>query len=290
MVRQEPAKLPFPSSNLGATYFFMLYLVATPIGNLADITLRALETLKNVDLILCEDTRQSGILLKKYGIETPMKSFHKFSEKKLEDAIVRDLQAGKKIALISDAGTPGINDPGQKLVERCQREDLKVTSLPGPSAPILALTLAGFVFERFQFVGFLPKKAGERKKVLLDAFFYPGVTVCFESPRRIHKTLEEIAKWGPEQEVAVVREMTKVYEEIMRGKAKRFLASEIRGEVVLVIEGHKKWEVTMPPKEHVSQLQKEYDLTKQEAIKLSAQLRGVSKKKMYDCFISDEDV
>ncbi len=268
----------------------MLFLVSTPIGNLADITLRALETLKSVDYILCEDTRKSQILCKKYGIETPLKSFHKFSEKKLEDTVIRDLRAGKHVALISDAGTPGINDPGQKLVCRCRKDGLEVTSLPGASAPIVALTLAGFPFERFQFVGFLPKKANPRKEVLIDAFFYPGVTVCFESPKRIHKTLEEIAKWSPGQEVAVVREMTKLYEECLRGKAKELISSEIRGEVVLVIEGHKKWEVKLSPKEHVAKLQKEYDLSKQEAIKLAAQLRGESKKQVYHCLISDEDL
>lgn len=268
----------------------MLYLVATPIGNLQDISLRALEVLKSVDLILCEDTRTSGTLCKKHGIKTPLKSFHKFSESKQEDTVVADLKAGKNIALISDAGTPGINDPGQRLVQRCHIEGLEVTSIPGPSAPILALTLSGFPFERFQFVGFLPKKAGERKDVLIDAFFYRGVTVCFESPNRIQTTLQEIAKWGPEQDIAICREMTKTYEEVLRGKASDFLEKEWRGEIVLIIQGGKDIPHPIDPKKHVKQLQEEYGLEKQEALKLAATLRGESKKDLYRCLISDEPV
>jgi len=265
----------------------MLYLVATPIGNLQDISLRALEILKSADLILCEDTRNSGILRKKHGIDTPLRSFHMFNEAKSEDAVILELQSGKNIALISDAGTPGINDPGQRLVERCHTEGLEVTSIPGPSAPILALTLSGFAFERFQYVGFLPKKAGERKDVLIDAFFYPGVTICFESPKRIHATLEEIAKWGPEQDVAVCREMTKTYKKVLRGKASDLLEAEMRGEIVLVIRGGKVIPHPLAPKEHVEKLQKEYGLEKQDALKLAATLRGESKKDLYRCLISD---
>ncbi|MDN3506774.1 MAG: 16S rRNA (cytidine(1402)-2'-O)-methyltransferase [Simkaniaceae bacterium] len=265
----------------------MLYLVATPIGNLKDISLRAIEVLKSVDLILCEDTRVSGTLCKEYGIEASLRSFHKFSESKLEESVIGDLGAGKNIALISDAGTPGINDPGQRLVERCHKEGIEVTSIPGPSAPILALTLSGLSLEKFQFVGFLPKKAGERKGVLIDAFFYKGVTVCFESPNRIQTTLQEIAVWGAEQEIAVCREMTKKYEEVLRGKASDLLGKEMRGEIVLIIQGGKDIPHPLGAKEHVEKLQAEYDLSKQEALKLAATLRGESKKDIYRCIISD---
>lgn len=268
----------------------MLFLVATPIGNLSDITFRAVETLKNVDYILCEDTRRSGILLKHYGIEKPLKSFHKFSEMRLEDLVIADLKQGKSIALISDAGTPGISDPGQKLVEHCRQQQLPVTSLPGPSAPIVALTLSGFKMDRFQFLGFLSKTASERKAALIGAIFYPGVSIFFESPQRIHKTLEEIAKLGPEHEVAVVREITKIHEECLKGKAKDLIEKEIRGEVVLIIEGNAKVEYKLSPVEHVHQLQEEFALSKQEAIKLAADLRGVSKKAVYSCLISTEDL
>jgi 16S rRNA (cytidine1402-2'-O)-methyltransferase len=259
----------------------MLYLVATPIGNLADFTFRAVETLKSVDYILCEDTRHSGVLLKHYGIEKPLKSFHKFSEKKLEEMVLQDLKEGKEIALISDAGTPGISDPGQQLIEQCRQQSLPVTSLPGPCAPIVALSLSGFEMDRFQFLGFLSKKVSERKSSLIDALFYPGVSIFFESPQRIHQTLKEIAELGPEHEVAVVREITKVYEECLKGKAADLLDSDIRGEVVLLIRGYAKVEFTLTPVEHVQQLQEEFGLSKHEAIKLAADLRGTSKKKIY---------
>ena len=170
----------------------MLYLVSTPIGNLSDITHRAIETLKSVDYILCEDTRRSSILLKAHGITTHLKSFHKFSEKREEERVVENLKSGKSIALISDAGTPGIADPGQRLVARCRKEGISVTSLPGPSAPIVALTLSGFSMERFQFLGFLPKKTSERKQLLNSMLFYSGVSIFFESPKRIQATLKEI--------------------------------------------------------------------------------------------------
>ncbi len=268
----------------------MLYLIATPIGNLSDITFRAVETLKSVDYILCEDTRKSAFLLKHYGIEKPLKSFHKFNEKKLEELVVADLREGKKIGLISDAGTPGISDPGQQLIEQCRKHNLPFTSLPGPSAPIVALSLSGFNMDRFQFLGFLSKKASERKASLIDALFYPGVTIFFESPERIHKTLGEIAQLGSEHQVAVVREMTKIYEECLKGKAEELLHANIRGEVVLIIEGHAKINYTQSPAEHVHELQEQFDLSKQEAIKLAAELRGVPKKAVYSCLISDEDL
>lgn len=268
----------------------MLYLVATPIGNLSDITYRAVETLKSVDYILCEDTRHSAVLLKHYGIEKPLKSFHKFSEKKLEEMVLSDLKDGKSIALISDAGTPGISDPGQQLIQQCRSHNLPFTSLPGPSAPIVALSLSGFDMDRFQFLGFLSKKVSERKSSLIDAFFYPGVSIFFESPQRIHQTLNEIAKLGPDHEVAVVREITKLYEECLKGKAKDLLSCDIRGEVVLIIEGHAKVNFRLSPVQHVEQLQEQFGLSKQEAIKLAADLRGTSKKEIYSCLISDENI
>ncbi len=266
----------------------MLFLIATPIGNLSDITFRAVETLKEANYILCEDTRRSGILLKHYSIDKPLKSFHKFTESKLEEQVIQDLKSDMKIALISDAGTPGISDPGQRLVNRCQKEGLAITSLPGPAAPIVALTLSGFEADAFQFIGFLSKKASTRKDALINAFFYPGVTICFESAQRIQKTLGEIAQLAPKHEVAVARELTKVYEECVRGKAQDLLGKEFRGEIVLLIEGHAKIEWTNTPKEHVEQLQKEFDLSKQEAIKLAAALRGIPKKEVYSCFISED--
>lgn len=265
-----------------------IYLIATPIGNLQDITFRAIDTLKQVDFILCEDTRKSKVLLKKYEIDTPLKSYHKFTEKRRQESIIESLHSGKKIALISDAGTPGINDPGQRLVARCHKEKLPVTSVPGPSALITALSLSGFSFERFQFIGFLPKKGAEKKFALIDAFFYPGLTICFESPNRIRQTLELISQIGPDQEIAVVREMTKIHEECLRGKADQLLKKEILGEITIIISGNLKLSSKLDPKEHVEKLQKKYGLQKQEAIKLAAELRGESKKELYRCFFSEK--
>lgn len=268
----------------------MLYVISTPIGNLSDITLRAIETLKKVDLILCEDTRRSAILMQAHAISTPLKSFHKFSEKKEEETIIALLEEGKKIALISDAGTPGVADPGQRLIERCREEDLSITCLPGPSAPLNALTLSGLSSERFQFLGFLPKKISERKEVLIASLYYPGVTIFFESPKRINSTLEELAILGPDHEVAIVREMTKVYEECLRGKASTLIGSGIRGEITVVLEGNKTIDYSLSPKEHVESIQEEFDMSKQDAMKLVANLRGISKKAVYSCLISDSDL
>ena len=259
----------------------MLFLVATPIGNLADITFRAIETLRLVDYILCEDTRRSRILLNQYEIKKPLKSFHKFNEKKIEDQVIKDLAERKKIALISDAGTPGISDPGQRLIQRCRGENLPFTAIPGPSAPILALTLSGFDANRFQFLGFLPKKASLRKKLLIEAIYFPGTTIFFESPHRIKKTLIELANYAPDQQVALAREMTKIHEECLHGTPKELSSLPIKGEYVLLIEGNKQKQYSISPKEHVQHLQKEFDLSKQEAIKIAANLRFISKKTIY---------
>lgn len=256
-----------------------LYLVATPIGNLSDLSLRAIETLKKVDMILCEDTRTSLPLLRHYEIQKPLKSFHMFSEKKEEEGVIRALKEGQEIALISDAGTPGINDPGERLIKRCHQEGIPCTAIPGACSPIVALTLSGLPMEKFQYIGFLPKKGGERKKALLDALFYEGVTLFFESPQRIHQTLEEIAEWGPTHQLAIVREITKKYEEVLRGVASDLLKAEIRGEIVVVLEGNAT--SGQDPEELVPELMERFDLPKPEAIKLAANLLGLPKKEVY---------
>ena len=259
----------------------MLYFIATPIGNLKDLSFRALETLSSVDYILCEDTRTSSVLLKYYKIHKPLKSFHKFNEKSFEDHVIRDLENGTSIALISDAGTPGINDPGGRLAKRCQEEGLPYSAIPGACSPILALTLSGFLVDRFQFIGFLPKKEGEKKKALLDALFYPGQTVFFESPHRIHSTLQEIATLAPKQRVAIVREMTKVHEEVLTGRAEELVDSDIRGELVVVFEGSASFDENLEPKKLVQHLMETFDLIRPEAIKMAAHLLGIPKKQIY---------
>lgn len=260
----------------------MLYLIATPIGNLGDITLRALEVFRSVDYILCEDTRTSLILLKKYQIEKPLKSHHKFNESATLQRVMDDLKQGMNIALISDAGTPGICDPGASLLAECQKEGIPVTAVPGACALILALTLSGFPTETFQFIGFLPKTTGELQKRLVEALDYTGTTICYESPHRLTATL---ALLPPQRKVAVVREMTKIYEEARRGTAAEllfhFTNTPPRGEIVLLISGETRDFSSLSPEEHVAILQKEYSLSLQEAIKLAASLRKTPKRELY---------
>ena len=256
----------------------MLILVATPIGNLGDFSQRAIEALKGADLILCEDTRHSKKLLDHFEIQTPLKSYHKFSEAKQEEGIIRDLKAGKEIALISDAGSPAISDPGERLVRRCRDEGLEVTAVPGPCALITALQLSGMESSKFQFIGFLPRKEGELRRALAEAEHFDGTTIAYEAPGRVQKTLRLIR---PETEVCVARELTKKFEEVRRGTAQDLREMEIRGECVLLIKGDPRLK-DLGAKEHVQLLIDEFGLPKNEAIKLAAKLRGVGKSEVYD--------
>jgi 16S rRNA (cytidine1402-2'-O)-methyltransferase len=269
----------------------MLYLVATPIGNLADMSYRAVETLRSCDYILCEDTRHSHVLLKHYGIEKPLKSYHQFNEKKREDEVLEDLESGKTIALISDAGTPGISDPGHQLVRACFERQIKVSAIPGACALVLALTSSSFSTERFQFVGFLPKTLSERKRCLVDLLHYRGTSICYESPHRLLETLEDLAALDPQRRIGVQRELTKLHEEGLEGTAQalsaHFQKMPPRGEIVLLIEGDVS--VTdysaLTPQEHVQQLQETYGLSLKDAIKLAAELRDVPKRLIYNALI-----
>jgi 16S rRNA (cytidine1402-2'-O)-methyltransferase len=216
----------------------MIYLVSTPIGNLKDITERAVQTLASCDYILCEDTRRTRILLDHYGIKTKLKSFHKFSESKKQDQILEELHGGKQLALVSDAGTPGIADPGVGLVMACQSANIPVISIPGPCALISALSISGFPTHRFQFVGFLPKKSGQLKSLLEEIFSYPGTTVCYESPYRILKVLQAVHDLNPTRKIAIARELTKKFEEVLQGTAKElidhFQKKPPKGEFVII--------------------------------------------------------
>jgi 16S rRNA (cytidine1402-2'-O)-methyltransferase len=165
----------------------LLYIVATPIGNLRDIGLRALDLLKTCDYILCEDTRRSRILLRHYAIDLPLVSYHQFNEAKKLESIVADLEAGRSLALISDAGTPAISDPGHRLIVACRSRALPMTVIPGACALIAALVLSGFATDRFQFVGFLPKKSGQRKRLLTEMLSYEGTSICYETAPRLLK-------------------------------------------------------------------------------------------------------
>lgn len=271
----------------------MLYLVATPIGNLADITLRAIETLKLVDYILCEDTRHSKPLLAHYAISTPLKSYHKFNLKEKEGDILTDLRAGKKIALISDAGTPAICDPGEELVAACVQAHIPVQAIPGPCAVIAALISSGFATNPFQFRGFLPRKANELKQELHAILNYAGTSICYESAQRLQEVLNLLQEIAPARQIAVARELTKKFEELIRGSSEEILhhfsSHTLKGEIVLLIEeGKDEWVdfLALTPVEHVEYLERTYQLTRTEALKLAAKQRGVSKREIYKEFIS----
>ena len=223
--KAEACKASIPSSNLGATLFFylMLYLIPTPIGNLKDFTYRAVETLSACDLILCEDTRVSLTLLRHYGIRIPLKSYHQFNEAAREDEIINDLKNGKQIALITDAGTPGISDPGSRLVKKCRQDQVPVTALPGPCAVTTALSGSGLFSEKFQFIGFLPKKPGQLRDALIDALLYAGTTAAYESPHRLVETLKTINTVHSGAQIAVCRELTKKFEEYQTGSVQALL-------------------------------------------------------------------
>ena len=217
----------------------MLYVVATPIGNLGDITLRALEILRDVNLVAAEDTRHSGVLLKHYNIDKPLISFHEHNEAMRTAQLVERLATGEKIALITDAGTPGLSDPGTRLVRECIKRELGFTIVPGPSSILPALIGSGFSTEKFLFSGFLPVKKGQRERELRAAAARDETTIFFESPYRLTKTLKACFDILQDRQVCVARELTKKFEEFRRGTAYELLAhfeSHLpKGEIVLVI-------------------------------------------------------
>ena len=225
-----------------------LYIVPTPIGNLEDITFRAVRILKEVDLILAEDTRTSSKLLKHFEIENSLVSHHKFNEHKTIESVSDQLLIGKSVALISDAGTPGISDPGFLLVRLCVEKDIPVECLPGATALIPALVVSGLPTDKFVFEGFLPVKKGRQKQLQL-LVEESRTMVFYESPYRLIKSLEQMAEFfGEDRQCCVCRELSKMYEEIYRGTIleakKHFLQKTLKGEIVLVVEGKSKKSLT----------------------------------------------
>jgi 16S rRNA (cytidine1402-2'-O)-methyltransferase len=217
----------------------MLYVVATPIGNLGDITLRALEVLKSVDLVAAEDTRHSGMLLKHFGIKKPFISYHEHNEAMRTAELSERLARRESIALLTDAGTPGLSDPGLRLVRECIKRELPFTIIPGPSSILTALVGSGFLTEKFSFHGFLPVKSGQRERELRSAAERDETAIFFESPYRLTKTLAACVDIMPGRQLCVARELTKKFEEFRRGTAGKLLAHyEVRppkGEIVLII-------------------------------------------------------
>ena len=218
----------------------MLYIVATPIGNLGDITLRAIEVLKSVDAVAAEDTRYSGMLLKHFGIKKPLVSFHEHNEAMRTAQLIDRLAAKQNIAVITDAGMPGLSDPGARLIRECIRRDLPFTIVPGPSSILTAIVGSGFSTEKFFFGGFLPVKSGGRERELRAANEREETTIFFESPYRLIKTLTACVEITQEHRLCVARELTKKFEEYRRGTARELLAHYERrspkGEIVLVIQ------------------------------------------------------
>lgn len=219
----------------------ILYLVPTPIGNLSDMTFRAIDTLKESDLILAEDTRNSGILLKHYEISTPMRSYHAHNEHKVTEEIVQQLKEGRNFSLITDAGSPGISDPGYLLAKACVENEIEVIALPGATAFVPALTVSGLISNEFTFVGFLPVKKGRQTK-LNELKEDRRTLIFYESPHKITRTLKDLAEsFGPDRKASLSREITKKFEETLRGTLEELhkISEErnLKGEMVLVVEG-----------------------------------------------------
>lgn len=275
-----------------------LYLCATPIGNLNDITFRVLDTLREVDMIAAEDTRNSIKLLNHFGIKTPMTSYHEHNKVEKAQQIIAWLMAGKNIALITDAGTPAISDPGEVLVEKCINAGIPVTSLPGCCALITALTLSGISARRFCFEGFLPGEKKERKFVLGELERETRTIILYEAPHHLRKTLLELYEGLGERRITLCRELTKRFETVFPttiGQAAAYYErEEPRGEYVLVIEGldrkrlkldeQTKWE-EISIREHM-QLYEDKGMEKKEAMKKVAADRGISKREVYQSLLS----
>ena len=270
-----------------------LYLCATPIGNLSDMTFRVLETLQQVDLIAAEDTRNSLKLLNHFEIHTPMTSYHEYNKVEKAYTLIRKLQEGQDIALITDAGTPGISDPGEVLVAMCMKEGIRVTSLPGPAACITALTMSGLPTRRFCFEGFLPSDNKDKKDVLKDLQEESRTIIIYEAPHHLKKTLKELLEVLGDRRISICRELTKKFETVVATTLETALtmyeAEEPRGEYVLVIEGksfdEQKKELEesyqeLPIEEHMKRYE-DQGMDRKEAMKQVAKDRGITKREVY---------
>lgn len=274
-----------------------LYLCATPIGNLEDITYRVLRTLKEVDLIAAEDTRNSIKLLNHFDIHTPMTSYHEYNKIEKAEVLIRKMQEGTNIALITDAGTPGISDPGEDLVRMCYEAGVEVTSLPGPAACITALTLSGLSTRRFAFEAFLPSDKKERQAVLAELVDETRTIIMYEAPHRLIKTLNELLETLGNRKMTLCRELTKKHETAFASTIEDILkfyeTQEPKGECVLVIEGKSRAEIVqeerakweeMTIEEHM-EVYLGQGMDKKEAMKAVAKDRGVSKRDIYQALL-----
>ncbi|GMV98920.1 MAG: ribosomal RNA small subunit methyltransferase I [Candidatus Hydrogenedentota bacterium] len=274
-----------------------LYVVATPIGNLEDVTHRALRVLREADLIAAEDTRHTRKLLNHYEIGTPVTSYHDHNEATKAESLVMDIQSGKRIALVTDAGTPCISDPGYRLVRLCHEERLPVVAVPGPCAAVAALSIAGLPASTFTFHGFFPRKASDASALLTAIAAVPGTHVFYEAPNRLAATLHEVAARWPDTDVYVARELTKLHEELMRGPAleiaRRCRESEVRGECVVIVA------VPPPPAQAVPDeagLRAEVEwvmttraVSRRDAVREIAGKYGIARKAVYAAAVLESD-
>ena len=267
-----------------------LYIVATPIGNLEDITLRAINTLKTVDLIAAEDTRHTLKLLNHLNISKPMISYYRHNEELRSDVLIKKIKEGKNIALVSDAGTPGICDPGQKIIKKCIEENIKIIPIPGACAMINALIASGLSTEEFTFIGFLPLNKKNRNRKLDEIKSINKTIILYEAPHKLATTLKDLKKTIGERKVVLARELTKIHEEFVRKNIDDLIedAEKLKGEFVIIIEGSKAAEKNNL---NLLTLQEHYDyyekagFSKKEIIKNIAKDRNVSKNEIYQEFL-----
>ena len=268
----------------------VLYLVATPIGNLADISERALKVLSEVDFVAAEDTRNTGLMLSRFDISKPMISYFEHNKRERGEIIVDRIEAGESCALVTDAGTPAISDPGEDIVRLCHERGVKVTSIPGCCAAVTALTLSGLPTGRFTFEGFLSTSKSERRERLAELAAEQRTMIFYEAPHKLRNTLDDLLTYfGSDREISLCREITKLNEEVCRttiGEAvELYKEKEPRGEYVLIISGAKKTEVKPDypedPIEHVNQLI-ESGMSKMDAVKAAAKARGIPKNEIYN--------
>ncbi len=268
-----------------------LYVCATPIGNLGDITLRVLDTLRDVDLIAAEDTRHSRKLLQHYQIKTHMISYHEHNEKKKSLELVEKLKSGQTIALISDAGLPGISDPGTEVIRLCHKENIPVDVLPGPNAALTALVLSGISAEHFAFHGFLPTSTGVRKRILEELATLQQTQIFYEAPHRLVATLKGLSEYFGDRPAAVVRELTKLHQQVHRGTIlelqEAFEKSQPRGECCIIIAPFIPIKPVGSPEQWCLEVREQVarGLTKKEAMKEVAKRYGIKKSDVYQALL-----
>ena len=266
-----------------------LFIVPTPIGNLQDITFRAIETLKSVAIIYAEDTRNSGKLLKHFEISTSLKSYHKFNERARVDEIISKLKSGEDVAIISDAGTPGISDPAQIIVKKCVKNGIQIIPIPGATAAIVALSASGLSTESFSFYGFIPKTEIKQKEFLKNLISKKETLIFYESPKRVEQTLHNFLEIFGNREVVIAKELTKIYETFFRGKIKKVLAqlneTNLKGEFVILLEGAGEIEVSDSEIANLLEMEIISGKSQKDAVKNVSENLEVRKNRVYQILL-----